>query len=115
MDDWAYPDQYESELYPLHEIDTIPVTLMIATNDYVCRASTAYEAAEQINSVCNVVTLDADHGFPALSMYNNVMADELDLSSECQGYIDGYATIPDNSIATAVSSTLLSLFLLLLY
>ena len=84
VDDWAYPDKYEADLYPLNEINQVPVTLMIGAEDTLCMAYHAYYTAEQIQSLCNVVTVDSGHVFPAFSQYNKFMVAEL--TNDCQGY-----------------------------
>ena len=57
VEDWDYPNNYEAPLYPMEDISIIPVSMIIASDDPVCPAERAYELADRISTMANVVTL----------------------------------------------------------
>ena len=97
-------------MYPLQDIDTVPVTLIIGRKDNICQARYAYEAADLIQSTCNIITLNNSHLFPVFgAIYNNIMADELDLTKPCRGeFAPGFASV--NTISTLFTLILPILF-----
>lgn len=79
MDDWAYPDNVSTDLYRLEDIQTIPISLIIAKQDSVCNAERAYEQASRLSTIQNIVTIknanhDLQHSGPT---FLNLLAGEL--------------------------------------
>ena len=67
VEDWAYPDQYEAELYPLGELSKIPISLIYGETDNICTAEKALELAEELNPdvLCSVIEMEGHgHVFP---------------------------------------------------
>jgi len=79
MDDWEYPNNIETELYSLEDIQTIPVSLIIGKTDSVCAAERAYELADRLSTVQNIVTIKNTGHDMTLSgpTFLNLLADEL--------------------------------------
>ena len=85
---------------------------MIPKYDKTCYAHHSYDAADLIQSTCNVITLEDGHVFPKTSSkYNDLMAAELDRNQECLGQI----IVPNTAVATNVYSALLSLLILIFF
>ena len=39
VDDWAFPDKYEAELYEVENIKKMPVSLIMGENDQICSST----------------------------------------------------------------------------
>ena len=51
VDDWKYPNNYEAPLYPVEDIDTVPISMVIGELDPVCLESTAMDLATQLRTL----------------------------------------------------------------
>jgi len=58
-------ENYEGALYPIENLSVLPMTLIIGDKDDVCQPERAYETAESISTIANVITIvGEDHLFP---------------------------------------------------
>ena len=67
VDDWAYPDTYEGDLFDLESISTIPVSFWTGENDGLCPPDRAYDLiASRVSTAANFYIFEeVGHGVPS--------------------------------------------------
>ena len=108
------PENYEAPLYPIESLSTIPLTLIIGDGDDVCQPERAYETAETIPTIANVITIvGEDHLFPLRTgqLYLDTIAAEL--ITEVPAEASYFEITMDNAVTSLVASSLISTLFLL--
>ena len=60
------------------------MSLIIGSEDETCLPVHGYELANEIKSICNVVTVEGGHDFPLYAEFADIISDEL--TNDCVGY-----------------------------